>query len=108
VVIGGGGLGTWRNSTAGSVQNLVRLADEIRMRRHVLNTCPVSPEDRQQIQGAIARRRQDALDSALHLLRRRRNLLREVLYLMRSDPLCAASWCVDLPKFVYRYYTTAR
>jgi succinoglycan biosynthesis protein ExoW len=106
VVIGSGGLGTWRNATLGSVQNLVRLADEIRMRRHVLNTCPVSPEDRCQIQGAIAWRRQAALQSVLHLLRRRRNVLREVLYLMQSDPLCAASWCVDLPKFVYRYYTT--
>ena len=52
----------------------------------------------------IAARRHAALYSTLHLLRRGHNVLRDVLYLFRADPLCAASWCVDLPKLVYRHY----
>ena len=104
VVIGSGGLGTWRNATTGSVAHLVRLADEIRLRRRAISSYPLSADDRRLMQRAIAVRRYAALYSALHLLRRRReNTFNEILYLLRSDPLCAASWCVDLPRLVYRW-----
>jgi succinoglycan biosynthesis protein ExoW len=103
VVRGSGGLGIWRNSTFGSAEHLVRLADEIRLRRHVIMHHPLSAVDRQLMHHAIAARRYAALYSALHLLRRRQpNTLRELLYLFRSDPLCAASWFVVLPRLLYR------
>ena len=103
LVVGHEGFGTWRNATFGSVAHLVRLADEIHLRRHVITTHPVSPGDRRLMRQAIAARRADALHSALHLLRRgRKDALKEVLYLLRCDPPCAASWCVHLPKLVYR------
>jgi len=103
VVVGLGGCGTWRNSTLGSVTNLVRLSDEIRLRRHMLHRFPVSSADRRFVRRAIAVRRHAALISALHLLRRRQaGALSEILYLLRADPLCAASWCVDFPKLLYR------
>jgi len=104
VVIGLGGLGTWRNSTLGSVTNLTRLADEIRLRQHVIRSYPVNAADRRQVRRAIAIRRLAALESALHLLRRRReDALNEMIYLLRSDPMCAASWCVGFPKLLYRW-----
>lgn len=104
VVIGLGGLGTWRNSTLGSVTNLIRLTDEIRLRRQLLLRFPVSAADRRLVRRAIAVRRHAALISALHLLRRRqKGALGEILHLLRSDPLCAASWCVDFPKLLYRW-----
>jgi succinoglycan biosynthesis protein ExoW len=104
VVVGLGGFGTWRNSTLGSVTNLVRLADEIRLRLHILRRFPVSAADRRLVRRAIAARRHAALISGLHLLRRRqKGALDEILYLLRSDPLCAASWCVDFPKLLYRW-----
>ena len=104
VVIGLGGCGTWRNSTLGSVTNLVRLTDEIRLRRHMLHRFPVSAADRHLVRRAIASRRHAALISALHLLRRRQaGALGEILYLLRTDPLCAASWCMDFPKLLYRW-----
>ncbi len=107
VVIGGGGLGTWRNSTLGTAAHVARLADEIRLRRHVLNTYPVSRDDRRLMRDAIATRRYAALYSVLHLLRRGRpETLRELSYLLQADPLCAASWCVSLPKLLYRKITT--
>jgi hypothetical protein len=103
LVYGSAGLGTWRNATHGSVAHLVRLADEIRLRRHVIGSYPVRASDRRLMQLAIAERRSTALNSALHLLkRRRRGAFNEILYLLRSDPMCALSWCVDLPKLVYR------
>jgi len=103
VVVGSGGVGTWRNSRWGSPAHLVRLADEIRLRRHVLSSFPVSVGERRRMQRAVAARRYEALASALHLLRRRRkDALKEILYLLRSDPVCAASWCVDLPNLLYR------
>jgi len=108
LVYGGGGLGAWQKSCFGSPTHLVRLADEIHLRRHVLSTYPVSAGDRQLMQRAIAARRYMALYSALHLLRRRReDTLRELRYLLRSDPMCAASWCVKLPKLVYRWVSGA-
>jgi succinoglycan biosynthesis protein ExoW len=103
LVVGSGGLGTWKNSRLGLPAHLVRLADEIRLRRQVISTYPVSAEDRRLMQRAIADRRYEALASALHLLRRRRkDALKEILYLLRSDPVCAASWCVGLPNLLYR------
>jgi succinoglycan biosynthesis protein ExoW len=104
VVIGLGGLGTWRNSTLGSVTNLTRLADEIRLRQHVMRSYAVSSADGRQIRRAIGLRRHAALESALHLLRRRHaDALGEIMYLLRSDPMCAASWCIDFPKLLYRW-----
>jgi len=105
VVAGGGGLGLWRNSTFGSAAHLVRLADEIRWRRYVISNDPshnlLSIADRRLVRCAIAERRSTALYSLLHLLRRRQNVFREITYLFRSDPLCAASWCFTLPKLAY-------
>jgi len=104
VVYGSGGLGTWQNSRFGSVKHLVRLTDEIRLRRHVLRKYHVSADDRHLMRRAIAARRFMALYSALHLLRRRQEgTFDEIRYLLRSDPLCAASWCVKFPKLVYRW-----
>jgi succinoglycan biosynthesis protein ExoW len=103
LVYGSGGLGTWQKSTFGSVTHLVRLADEIQLRRRVLSSYPVSAGDRPLIQRAIRARRFMALYSALHLLRRNRGeAVREIFYLLRSDPMCSASWCIDLPKLLYR------
>jgi len=103
LVYGRAGVGTWRNSTLGSVAHLVRLADELRVRRYVLDRYPVSPVDRRLMRRTIANQRAAALYSALHLLRRRRkDVFKEILYLIRSDPVCAASWCIDLPKLLYR------
>jgi len=104
LVYGSGGLGAWKKSTFGSSAHLVRLADEIHLRRHVLKRYPISSDDRQVMRRAIAARRYLALYSAVHLLRRVPvDAMREILYLLRSDPLCAASWCVSLPKLVYRW-----
>ena len=103
LVYGSRGLGTWKNSTYGSAAHLVRLADEIRLRRHVLDRYPVSSHDRRLMRQAIDERRTEALYSVLHLLRRRRmSVLGELMYLLRADPLCVASWCIDLPRLLYR------
>jgi len=104
LVYGSGGVGTWKKSKFGSAVHLVRLADEIQLRRHVLSSYPVSDGDRQLMRRAIAARRHMALYSALHLVRRRRkDSLREIRYLLRADPACTGSWCLNLPKFVYRW-----
>jgi succinoglycan biosynthesis protein ExoW len=104
LVYGSGGIGTWKKSTFGSAAHLVRLADEIHLRRHVLSSYPVSDGDRQLMRRAIAARRHMALYSAVHLLRRRReDALREIRYLLRADPACIGSWCLNFPKFVYRW-----
>jgi hypothetical protein len=68
VVVGSGELGTWRNSTLGSVAHLVRLADELRVRRYVLDRYPVSAGDRRLMRRTIANQRAAALYSASHLL----------------------------------------
>jgi len=101
-----GGVGIWRNSTLGSPAHLVRLADEIKWRRYMLRASSVrsrlSMDDRRLVRSAIAARRSSALDSAIHLLLHRRSALNEIGYLLRSDPLCAASWCAYLPRILYR------
>jgi succinoglycan biosynthesis protein ExoW len=103
IVIGSAGLGTWRNSTYGSVAHLVRLADEIYFRRHAIGNFALSDGERRLLRSGIASRRYSALRSALHVLRRRRKgAVREVLNLFRSDPVCMACWCIDLPKLLYR------
>jgi len=103
VTYGTGGMGFFQHATYGSVRYLVRLADGIRVRRYVLHNYPLSPEDRRLLQKRIAAHRDDALVSALHLLRRgRENTLKEILYLLRDDPMCIAAWCGALPKLLYR------
>jgi succinoglycan biosynthesis protein ExoW len=103
VTYGTGGVGFFQHSAFGSVRHLVRLADGIRMRRYVLDNYPVSADDRRLVQGRIAALRQEALGSALHVLRRRReNAFKEILYLLRDDPMCVVTWCVVLPKLLYR------
>jgi len=100
--IGTGGVGTWQHASFGSVRFLVRLADELRIWCHVLNTYPLSPDERRLLQELIAERREEALVPALHSLRRRQeNTLKEIMYLLRDDPVCAVSWCVALPKLLY-------
>lgn len=102
LVSGMGGVGIWRNSTFGSPTNLVRLADELRGLRQMVNSPLLSRGDRRLIRTGITGRRHAALISALHLLRRGRNVFTELLYLFQADPLCVASWCVGLPKLLYR------
>jgi len=103
VTFGSEGLGTWQNSAFGSVAHLVRLADEIHFRRYVLGRHPLSAGDRRALLEQIAARRDVALGSALHLLRRREpGVFRELLYLWRSDPPGALRWCGALPRLIYR------
>jgi succinoglycan biosynthesis protein ExoW len=100
---GTGGVGIWQHAEFGSVRHLVRLGDEIRMRRYVLNNYPVSAAARRIVQRTIAEHRDSALASALHLLRRRReNAFKETLYMLWDDPMWVASWCVTLPKLLYK------
>jgi succinoglycan biosynthesis protein ExoW len=102
VVYGAGGVGLWQHAKFGSIKHFIRVTDGIRLRRHVLNTYPLSPGERRLVRERIAAYRDEALVSALHLLRRRQaDAFKEILYLLRSDPLCAASWCVALPKLMY-------
>ena len=112
VVIGNRGLGTFRNSMYGSAAHLVRLGDEIRWRRYMMRydplDNPLTTADRRRVQCAITARRIAALHSALHLLRRGRNVFNEIVYLFRSDPLCAASWCAELPRLLYRKIAGSR
>lgn len=104
VVYSGRGVGTWRNAALGTRAHLIRLADEIRLRRHVLAHYPVvTGDDRRLMRTAISQRRGQALYSTLHLLRRRHNVSREVLYLFRADPLCVVSWSVRLPAMLYKW-----
>jgi succinoglycan biosynthesis protein ExoW len=99
-VIGSAGIGVWRNSTFDTPAGLIRVADELRWRRRLLSHPLLSPGDRRLMRDSIALRRREALASTLHLLRRRQNVASELAYLLRSDPTCAASWCVDLPKLL--------
>jgi len=100
---GTGGMGFWQHSASASVRFLVLRADEIRKQRHVLKNYPMSSGERRLLLETIAMRREEALVSALALLRRRqKHALKEIVYLLRDDPLCAASWCVTLPKLLYR------
>jgi succinoglycan biosynthesis protein ExoW len=99
-VIGSAGIGTFRNSTWGTPANLVRLADELRWFRRSVRSPLLSPADRRLMQDEIAERRRSALSSTLHMLRRRQNVVSELAYLLRSDPACATSWFVNLPKLL--------
>jgi len=100
-VIGSTGLGTWRNSTFGTPAHLIRLADELRWFRRLVGSPLLTPGDRQLMRGMIVGRRRDALASVLHMLRHRQNVAGELGYLLRRNPTCAASWCVDLPKLLF-------
>jgi succinoglycan biosynthesis protein ExoW len=101
LISGSAGVGTWRKSTLGSVADLVRLADELRWNRQLIDSQLLSPGDRHLIKAAMAERRREALTSALHLLRRGRYAHRELLYLFRTDPLCVVSWSIHLPRLLY-------
>ena len=100
LVSGGAGMGVWRNSSWGTPAHLIRLADELRFFRRLVGSPLLARGDRRLMRDEIAARRRDALGSALHMLRRRENVASELAYLLRSDPKCAASWCVDLPKLL--------
>ena len=102
VTYGTGGVGTWQHSAFGSVKGFLRVADEVRWNRYVLNNYPLSPGEGRFLRERLAEHREAALVSALHLLRRRQEkALKEIVYLLRDDPVCAASWCVALPKLLY-------
>ena len=101
LVSGSAGIGTYRNSTYGTPADLIKLADELRLFRRLVSSPLLTPGDRRLMQVGIAARRRGALGSALHMLRRRQNVVSELAYLLRSDPTCAASWCVDLPKLLF-------
>jgi succinoglycan biosynthesis protein ExoW len=100
LVSGSAGTGTYRNLTYGTPADLTRLADELRLFRRLVSSPLLTPGDRRLMQDGIAARRRGALGSALHMLRRRQNVVSELAYLLRSDPTCATSWCVDLPKLL--------
>jgi succinoglycan biosynthesis protein ExoW len=97
---GSAGMGTYRNSRWGTPASLIRLADELRFFGRLVGSPLLTAKDRQLTREEIAARRREALGSTLHMLRRRQNLVSELAYLLRSDPTCAASWCVDLPKLL--------
>ena len=102
VTYGTGGVGIWQHASFGSVSYLLQRTDEIRVHRYVLNNYPLTPGQRRFLQEGLAGHRDAALYSALYLLRRRQeNTLKEIMYLWRDDPVCAASWCVALPKLLY-------
>jgi succinoglycan biosynthesis protein ExoW len=101
---GNEGMGLWRNATLGTREHLRRLADEIRTHRWVLKHSPVQGENRYQIRRYIANNRGAALYSALHLIRRRHNVLWEILYLFYVDPACILAWSVDLPQRMVKFW----
>jgi succinoglycan biosynthesis protein ExoW len=103
LTVGNDGIGFWTKATLGTRAHLSRLADEIRLDRLVMKRYPVEGENRRQIRKAIMKRRDLALYSALHLLRRRQNVLGEILYLFWVDPACTVSWCASLPRMVYQW-----
>lgn len=95
------GVGIYKHATFGGREFLVRTADEVRWWRGVVGSELLTSVDRRLIRDRIAVRRREALMNALHLLRRRHNVLKELIYLFRSDPLCALAWGLDLPELVY-------
>jgi len=102
VTCGTGGVGTYQHASFDSVIGLLRDADEVRWRRHVLDNYPLSPDERRLLHERLGEHREAALVSALNLLRRRRqNTLKEIMHLWRDDPVCAAAWCLALPKLLY-------
>jgi len=99
---GKGGVGLYQSASFDSVSYLVQRGDWISYLCHVLNNHLLSPDERRLLLKLVAVRREEALVSAVHLLRRRKkNTLKEVMYLLRNDPLCAGSWCITLPKLLY-------
>ena len=102
VTYGTGGVGLYQHASFGSGRFLVRRADWIRYTRHVLNNYHLSPSERRFLQERLVGHREAALVSSLHLLRRQQqDALKEILYLFRDDPVCAAAWCRALPKLLY-------
>jgi len=102
VTYGTGGVGIWQHCAYDSMRHFRRAADEVRWIRQALTTYPLSPRERRFVQDQIALHREEALTSALHLLRlREENPLKEIVCLLRDDPMCAAYWCVALPKLLY-------
>ena len=99
----GRGVGTWRSATLGTREHLIVVADEIHLRRHVLSEYPITGDDRRLMRRALYSRRSIALRSTLHLLRRRHNVIPELLYLFRADPFSVVWWSVALPKTLYRW-----
>lgn len=86
----------------GSIAHLIRLADEIRLRRLLPGRFRVTAAARRTMEHAIALRRYLALYSALHLARRYPGVFKEILKLFQADPLCAPAWCVSPPKMLLR------
>ena len=102
VTYGTSGVGVWQHAAFGTVSGLELTANFIRWERYMLNNYPLRPGHRRFLQERLAKTREDALISALHLLRRReKNALKEIMFLLRDDPVCAAAWCVTLPKLLY-------
>ena len=102
VTYGTGGVGTYQHTSFDSITGLLRDADEVRWRRHVLDNYPLTPRERRLLHERLGEHREAALLSALNLLRRRQeDTLKEIIYLLRDDPACAASWCLALPKLLY-------
>jgi succinoglycan biosynthesis protein ExoW len=101
VVYGTGGVGTWQNSRFGSVASLARLSDEIRWHRELIRSDLLDPVDRRLVRRKVAERRNAALVCTLHLVRRRHRVVAELLHLFRSDPVCPAVWCINLPRLVW-------
>jgi succinoglycan biosynthesis protein ExoW len=101
LVSGSAGIGTFRNSAYGTPAHLILLADELRWFRRLVASPLLTRPDRRLVQEGIALRRRSALASAVHMLRRGQNVASELGYLLRCDPKCAASWCVDLPKLLF-------
>jgi len=102
VTRGTGGVGIFQHASQDSVRGFVRVTDTLRWRLHVLKNYPLSPSERRFLEEQVAEHREDALFSALHLLRRRQeDALKETMYLLRDDPVCAATWCFALPRILY-------
>ena len=70
VTYGAGGVGGYQHTSFGLVRFLVRRADWIRYRHHLLNKYPLTPGERR-LQEKLGGHREAALFSTLHSLRRR-------------------------------------
>jgi hypothetical protein len=98
---GRGGVGIYQHATFGCPAYLVRTGDEIRQYLQVVNSKLLTSNDKRLVRRKIGMRRREALMSALHLVKRRHDVRKELMYLLRSDPLCAACWCVELSALLY-------
>jgi hypothetical protein len=90
-----GSAGAWRNSTTwGTSVNLIRLAHELRFFRRLVINPLLTPGDRRLMQHEIAARRRQAVTSALHILRRRQNVVSKLAYLLTSQShVCRVMVC---------------